>query len=339
MLPSDAQTVVINGLDADLIILSLMNDNQYIYLMRENADEVTVLDVPNLRQAIVDEMMLKWDVNTDNTKDLIESYCVMCSLLGNDFIPHLLTLNLKSTSGLDKLIKYTGQAYQSFGLLVSNGAINYMALSDILQNIAKTEDQDIFAETKRYLTPFHNNKNMSKSDFYGLKNKDPLAENILASPSKWRQSYYKYLFYTNIQIDSSVINIACENYIQGIYWTYNYYKRRNTDNMWYYPYNYPPSVKDIANYTMCMTEPKNTTAQAPLDANMQMLIVLPRECKHLLDDKYARYIDDHTKGLAHLYPKKYMIHTYLKTHLWECCPELPVINVPYIIEILKPLKI
>lgn len=337
---NNVDTVVINGLDADLIILSLMNykNGQNLYLMREAA-EMTYVSIANLRQAIIDEMTQKWSISDQDNNDIIESYCLMCSLLGNDFIPHLLTLNLKNNNSLDKLIRYSGQAYKSFGLLVSNSIINYTALSDILQNIAKAEDQDIFNETKKYLTAtFHNSP--LKSDFYGVKNKDPLASQIYANPSKWRYLYYKHLFYTNTLIDSMVINTACENYIKGIYWTYNYYKRNNKDYLWYYPYSYPPSVKDIANYTMCMTQDitsdvtSSATGKGMLDANMQMLIVLPRECKHLLQDKYAQYIDDHKKGLFHLYPKKYTIHTYLKTHLWECCPELPVINVPYIKKII-----
>lgn len=336
-----SNSIVINGLDADLIILSLINhrDGQNIYLMREDSNQnTTIVDITNLRQAIINEMTQKWDIINCNHKDLIESYCVMCSLLGNDFIPHLLTLNLKNphANSLDKLIRYSGQAYKTFGLLVTDGIINNMVLSDILQNVAKTEDNDIFTETKKYLLTFNGPKD-PLSEFYGLKNKDPLASQIYANPSKWRQLYYKKLFYTNTLIDSTVINIACKNYIKGIHWTYNYYKRKNIDNIWYYPYSYPPSVKDIANYTMCINDNECTEGveDVDLDANMQMLIVLPRECKHLLESKYAQYIDDHKKGLAHLYPKSYTIHTYLKTHLWECCPELPLINVPYIRKIIR----
>ena len=51
-----------------------------------------------------------------------------------------------------------------------------------------------------------------------------------------------------MNIDSLSISIASYNYIKGIYWTYNYYKRFDLDYEWYYPYNYPPTVKDISNY-------------------------------------------------------------------------------------------
>ena len=47
----------------------------------------------------------------------------MCSILGNDFIPHILNLNIKS-GGLDKLITITEIAIRANGPLVENNEIN-----------------------------------------------------------------------------------------------------------------------------------------------------------------------------------------------------------------------
>lgn len=336
---SDDMTVTINGLDADLIILSLMSQRRNLHLMRENQG---YLNIDNLKNAIIRELTQKWELAEDtNINDLIESYCVMCSLLGNDFLPHLLTLNLKSQSdmnALDKLIQFAGQSFKLFGLLINDSTINSMALYDILQNIAKTEDKDLFEDTQRYLR--NNAPHHQIGDYYGLKNKDKLASQIYSSQlAKWRQLYYKALFHTNILIDSTVINNACKSYIDGIFWTYNYYKRRVTDYMWYYPYGYPPTAKDIANYTLSITAREDSFAKADVPADLttdlQMLIVLPIESISLFKEEYKSYLTDISKGLHHLYPKHYKIHTYLKTHLWECIPELPIINVLYIIELLK----
>ena len=35
-----------------------------------------------------------------------------------------------------------------------------------------------------------------------------------------------------------------------------------------------------------------------------------------------------------MFPTKFKIHTYLKTHLWECYPELPKINIELIKKII-----
>jgi 5'-3' exonuclease len=184
-----------------------MSHKKNIYLLREasgstnNKQQVldtsnTFLNIDNLRIAIVKELTKKWniilqdpnDMYSKEAQDVIESYCVMCSLLGNDFIPHLLTLNLKA-DGLEKLITYTAISYRTNGLLVQDSVINYMALSDILQNIAKTEDKDIYTITEKYMksSATHHTQHMqhnniyvvqNASEYYAIKNKDSLAEKI-----------------------------------------------------------------------------------------------------------------------------------------------------------------
>jgi len=328
----DDSSVIINGLDADLIILSLMSHRKNIYLMRESESN-TYVNIENLRKAIIQELNKKWkipiipDIYSNEANDVIESYCVMCSLLGNDFIPHPLTLNLKS-NGLEKLISCTGTTYATYGLLVNDSTINYSALSDILQQLAKNEDREIFEETERYLK--RTSHSSIPSEYYALKNKDPIAKKIYENISKWHQTYYKTIFHTNITIDSSVISNVCECFITGIYWTYSYYKKRPYDNTWHYPYVYPPSMKDIANYTLGNDMPVMKDNTVEFTTNMQLMIVLPIESKHLLLEKYQKMMDNQIMGLYHLYPRSYNIHTYLKTHLWECTPVLPTINIDHI---------
>jgi 5'-3' exonuclease len=330
-------SIVINGMDADLIILSLMSNRQNIHLMRET-DTRTYINIDNLRKAIINEMVLKWsldsqmfnDIYSKNSIDLVESYCVMCSLLGNDFIPHLLTLKLKS-NGLDKLIQYTGNSYETYGLLVQDDKINYETLTDIIQQIAKSEDTDIVEECKKYVSyRLTNTNNMKSSDYYAMKNKDNLASIIYTDQSKWKQNYYKYIFGTCIQKDSSVVSSACLNYITGIYWTYAYYKCKDYDDTWYYPYTYPPVIKDISNHLVGNTEPIIENHRINIDSNIQLLIVLPYESRQLVDIKYRKYFENVKYGMRHLYPTEYKIQTFLKTHLWECEPVLPTININYI---------
>jgi 5'-3' exonuclease len=334
----DDTMIVINGLDADLIILSLMSHHKNIYLMREGTDSV-YLNIHNLRKAIIKELSRLWNITSiENENDLIESYCVMCSLLGNDFIPHLLTLNLK-IDGLNKLMKYTGCAYANIGLLVQNSKINYDVLVDILQQIAVHEDTDLHHLLGKYMK--HNAPaGTQNSEYYALKHKDVIAASMYSNISKWRQLYYKNIFNTNITLDSTVINCACKNYIKGIYWTYAYYKKQDYDKLWYYAYGYPPSTKDLANFTLGNSElaiDVKANTDIVLNRDIQLLLVLPSHSKDLLKAEYQKYMEDPIYGLCHLYPKKYKIHTFLKTHLWECVPELPLINITYISQRLSSI--
>lgn len=329
--------IIINGLDADLIILSLLSHKPNIFLLRESGEENTYVNIHNLRLAIIQELMQRFQIASDEclTHDLIESYCVLCTFLGNDFVPHLLNLNLKS-NGLEKLLLYAATTYKTCGLLVHNGSINYAALTDVIQQIAKTEDRDVFEETEKYLKFHLHSQNNMPSDFYAIKNKDPIAPMIYANINKWRHIYYKELFNTNIYIDSTVISDACKNYIEGIYWTYAYYKRLPHSTIWYYAYAFPPSARDIANYSLANTEPiLKAHDNLRVTSDIQLMIVLPIASSHLVQDKYRKYMQSKSAGLFHLYPQTYRICTFLKTHLWECIPILPNINLEHISKYIK----
>ena len=337
----DYETIVIHGLDADLIILSLMSHKKNIYLMREQDEKITYLNILALRRAVINELIIKWELNPNIKEDIfseeciniIESYCIICSILGNDFIPHILSLNLKN-NGLEKLINSTKIAIKNNGLLVYNNEINNNCLIEILNELAKNEDKEIYNETEVYIRKKVENTE-NKSDLYALKYKENIAKIIYSNISIWRFNYYKYMFNTNINNDSSVIISACKNYIKGIYCTYNYYKKKDMDHIWYYPYCYPPSIKDIANHLQASLPEEIKNNGDYVSPHVQLLVVLPKESINLLPTKCKKYMEDIKYGLKHMYPSEYKIHTYLKTHLWESAPVLPIINIKYIQSIVN----
>ena len=168
------------------------------------------LNIGELRKAILCELKTNWGIDYETSDDpiavncdLIETYCTACTILGNDFIPHLLTIELKN-NGIDNLLLATKRSIKINGLLVNNGVINHNCLIDIFKDLANTEDDDIHNICEKYIKKkIPDNKN-TPSDFYGLKNKDPLINTIYNSPNKWRQEYYRIIFDNNISIDSTI---------------------------------------------------------------------------------------------------------------------------------------
>jgi len=323
------EPIIINGLDADLIILSLISGKNNIYLMRENKDQITYVNIDNLKLALITELKSKWLI--ENDIDLIESYCVMCSILGNDFIPHILNLNIKS-GGLDKLINITELAIKNNGSLVESNKINQATLTEIFNKIAETEDNDIISQITNDIEKKPRDYSCNSQE-YAIKNKDPILSEIFNNSKKWRYYYYKRLFDININVDSLMISTAASLYIKGIYWTYNYYKKMDLDYTWYYPYNYPPTAKDINNYLKVNTITPITLNGDYLKSSQQLLLILPIQSIHLINEKQQKYMKDIKCGLTHLYPAEYKIQTLFKNHLWECCPILPIINIDKIIKI------
>jgi len=327
---SNKGNLVINGLDADLIILSLISGLPNIYLMRENNDDVTYVSIDNLKQALLNELKPKWTF-IDNDIDIIESYCVMCSILGNDFIPHILTLNMKN-GGLNTLIDITTTALKEHQTLVSNGKINKDCLTDIFTKMAETEETDLFTEVSKFIHKKPSDFTL-KSQEFGIKNKDELLQEIYVNNKKWRYNYYKSLFDININFDSSLVSVLVESYIKGIYWTYNYYKKFDLDYEWFYPYNYPPSARDISNYLKVNDIQEIKKNGNYLKPEMQLLLITPIQSNHLLDfnKKLKNLTIEDKQGLTYLFPKEFKIQTFLKTQLHECTPVLPMINIKKIL--------
>jgi 5'-3' exoribonuclease 2 len=294
--------------------------------MRENNDDITYVSINNLKQALLNELKHRWTF-IDNDKDIIESYCVMCSILGNDFIPHILSLNIK-TGGVNTLIDITTNALKEHQTLVSNGKINKDCLTAIFSEIGLSEETEIIKEVFKFIHKKPSDFTL-KSQEYGIKNKDELLHEIYINNKKWRYNYYKSLFDININFDSSLISVLVASYIKGIYWTYNYYKKFDLDYEWFYPYNYPPTARDISNYLKVNDIPKIEKNGDYLKPEMQLLLILPIQSNHLLDfnKKLKNLTIDDKKGLTYLYPNDFKIQTFLKTQLHECCPVLPMINL------------
>ena len=291
--------------------------------MRENDDNITYLDINELKKSLLDELKINW--KNLNEIEIIESYCVMCSILGNDFIPNIITLNMKN-KGLQRIIDYTTIAIEKNGSLIIDGKINQDCLKEIFFQISNNEDENIFEEVSNVIQKKPRDFTLNSQE-YGLKNKDKLLNDIYSNNKKWRSYYYKELFDINIHHDSSLISVVIENYIKGIYWTYNYYKGFDLDYDWYYPYNYSPTSRDIYNYLNVNNIKEITKNGNFLNPKIQLFLILPIQSNHLLDDKLKELTTDIKKGFKHLFPLEFKIQTFLKNHLHECLPILPIIDI------------
>lgn len=132
--PKDTDNSVIYGLDADLLFLSLSTHNKNIYLIRESQElgkeaEITnnagieskfnYVSIDLLRKCIINEMIYRIADEGDTKmeekikekhKNFINDFTFGCFLLGNDFVPNILSLNLKSANknidnGLDIILE------------------------------------------------------------------------------------------------------------------------------------------------------------------------------------------------------------------------------------------
>ena len=359
--PEDVK--IIHGMDADLIMLSLLSHIPNIYLMREDAktEENFYLDIHALRLGILKDLRIQyqWNMGSDVCKDpysleaqeIIETYVLLCTLLGNDFIPHPISFSLKK-GGLEKILNLAKELWND-GLTLINletHTIHWTFISKLLEQISKTENDDVYVAVKDY---FHKKPRFETEEqriecYPTLSEyRDPLAFEMLykIDARKWRLYYYKHLFHTRLN-DTKVIMDSCHMYLQGILWTYHYYKGFHKDDRWYYPYSYSPTMRDLSNYLNSHINTfegiqsewkKRTQAVYFTSSAAQLLSILPKESAHCVPPKVKDLLLGDAR-LQYLYPTEYPMQTFMKTHLWECTPVLPPMNIAYVESLLPAPK-
>jgi len=346
----NTESIFVYGLDADLIMLSLISHHPNIYLMRETihinlietSNKFIYLNIDKLRHRILRRLIDKfnWDIEDEDIKDIyspkaceiIESYVVLCFLLGNDFLPHIPSLSLKK-NGHARLLYSAKTVNDNMKCnIISNNTINYDYLINLLKLLSAEETDIILKLNEEYLKKRPYNETQ-----YALHNKSPLANAIYSCPNKWRSLYYKDLF----KSDASIVLDSCKLFIDGLQWTYSYYKQFPKNDRWYYPYGYSPTILDLTNY---MQGNMNTFENAitvkslpPISSDVQLLVILPPQSISILPEKLRKYMSDPKYGIVHMYPMKYHIETYLKTYLWECIPLLPAIDIELIEECISSI--
>ena len=91
--------ICIYGLDADLIMLSLVSKKENIVLLRERTDynientdnEYIYLKIDPLKDHIIRSLNIDFDIDDS----IIDDYIFICFLLGNDFMNHIPSLSLR----------------------------------------------------------------------------------------------------------------------------------------------------------------------------------------------------------------------------------------------------
>lgn len=355
------EVAIIYGLDADLIMLSLMSHHQALFLMREPTgpykDQDTeagflFMDIHAFRVALLQELQIKyrWPVTQDmiqnpydkDARKVIEMYVCVCFLLGNDFLPHPLTLSLKK-GGHDALLMAAKNCLErDIAFWDDQGNPSNEFFVEIIDIISKDEDNALWKTNQDYLRKKPFTTLADNVDSYPLQPefKHPLAKQIyeMKNSSKWRSLYYQHMFHTKL-FDTSVIRTACTSYVQGLHWTYRYYKRLPKDPLWYYPYGYPPTLKDLKNFMESLsaddTQKLLENFVSPpnkgfVSSDVQLLCIMPKDSYAILPAKVKKVMTNKEFGCTHLFPSTYQVQTYLKTHLWECNPVLPWIDVVHV---------
>lgn len=313
-------TSVIYGLDADLIMLSL-NHLKYckdIYLYRETDDnnQNSFFYINDLAIELIN--VIKNNENKDNNlnseinEKLIKDYIFMCFLLGNDFLPHFPSLNIR-LNGIDTLISiYSENFYKKNKNLVYYDntdidilyKINMKNFKEFIYILSTTEQQFLInLEENRQ----RQENNYNKNNIIDIKN-EVIFNNIpifdrniekFINPNeiKWERRYYSSLLNISLNIDDGKYNKKLyditSNYIEILLWTLNYYNNDCLNWRLAYNYNYPPLLSDLHKSIPYFNNEINILKELnPYPGLCSLIFIIPPNSYNLLPEKIKKYFYD-----------------------------------------------
>ena len=250
-------TNVIYGLDADLIMLSMVSSKDNIYLLRERT-EYNIEDTENeYIYLIIDELKKKI-----NSICNINDYIFICFLLGNDFINHLPSLCLRY-GGYDVLLdtyQMMQERYGGYFCLIDLELEHCIHLSffkefiyelslkenSLLQKKQIIREKQYKRAYQNYSHIFHQLKeNKTINDIYNFQNnyqgdKDKCKEMINNLPILYYPNEKKYQYNSDL--------VLSKDYLNSLIWTSHYYFKECINWKYSTQYDRGPLLKDLFKY-------------------------------------------------------------------------------------------
>jgi 5'-3' exonuclease len=336
---SKDNSYVIYGLDADLIFLALSTESDKIFLLREatefnkkeSKEVLNFVSIKVMRDSIYTTMK-KFIENIDRTK-IINDFIFMCYFLGNDFLPHIPSLDIQN-EGIENLINnYIKTTISLPGEYLLEKKINNKFLALFIKNLASEEEYILKTEFgkphKRHYS--HGNdeyeKEVSKIENLQFKINDPISLGS-DTPEKWRLRYYKHYWNINDEELEKFSEKLVEHYLRGIKWVTQYYFDSCPCWDWYYPFDHPPFISDIAKYIdkIDMNEIKFKLGE-PLKPFMQLLAVLPPQSNYLLPTNLQKLVVNPKSSIIYMYPEEFTQDFINKKKYWMGIPNLPPLDI------------
>ena len=334
------KNTVIYGLDADLIMLSInhLPISQNIYLFRETPHFIKsinselepnasyIIDIPELAKIITLDMNNGVE---DEKINRIYDYIFLCFFLGNDFMPHFPSVNIR-TGGVDKMLNaYKATIGNTNENLTDGKKIYWKNVRKLVQHLANLEEENLKIETKvRDRREKQEMPDITPEDKFKKFDSIPQYERALEKyinpyKSNWQYRYYKCLF--DIDIDEVRKKQICKNYLEGLEWTMKYYTTGCPDWRWCYNHNYPPLFSDLLHYIPVFdTEFIVNKKPSPVSDLVQLSYVLPKQSLHLLPEKlYDNLIKDHSDW----YKSDCEFVWSYSRYFWESHVQLPHIDI------------
>lgn len=329
---TDEESYCINGPDADLFMLALATHKPNFYILREDSfdplNEFFCVDVNQTRKSLIEKLKWENDNYQFNERHAINDFVFMCFAVGNDFLPHVPSIEIIE-NGVEMMIeiyKNTGKQVGHITTINSKGkvSINKDALYSFFTTIGQCELENF------------ENKLSSKVNFFP--DQIMLNHSHRDEKGKWHLDLESYTHeYNEVHFEKDSWQQqerVCHQYIQGLQWVITYYTTGCPSWNWYYPYQYAPMAKTISEHIKTYSSPRYGVTKPSLPFQ-QLLSVLPPKSSRLLPNPLNKCLNDKQSKMARFCPDKITIDLAGKRREWEGITIIPMVDQKIVKEICK----
>ena len=352
-------SIIIYGLDADLIILSMLYDNNNIKLLRETdhlsndikdffpSSDYIYVSINEYVMGLFEDYKLK----SFDKQNIIKDIIFFSFFGGNDFVEPFINTKIRERDNYSKIFNiYTKILFSKQKYLIYNNEINISFFQEFIYELSQTEDMFV----KKSLRQRFQKNNMVHDDpldneihnyyhsYYTNRN-NPLYSQYCSQFDQidytniheiWKNQYNSY-FFSDISI-----NDVCKNYLESLQWTYKYYVDEGVPSwLFHYKYRVAPCPSDLYNFLNNSSEPFNCkfTEDDVITPIQQLLYVTPIQHSSLLPYSYQCIIKD--PNITDLFQLKFKLDVVkgLKNIYSE--PILPPIDVDLYESILLTIPV
>jgi 5'-3' exonuclease len=330
-------SVAVYGLDADLIVLSLLGMETagltHIWLFREETLPSPVNTEACASQTHPSPVMEWFSVHAlrrwlvrhvlpDSHRIFLLSYLLAMSFLGNDFLPRSIGLTLRQ-EGHSVLL-------EALHLLLSQGTFLVCPQTLELHETGLTHLFRIFA--------LQEESHISHAIFQKQRQARYVASSLPLGDKDWPLTQHEEMFllrgkgtlipgwethYQTTFFPGQDRSRICSEYLYGIQWNWAYYtgQYQNVCFNWYYPFTLPPLWTWLTSHS-CPIFPGTVQVRAtdirPVE---QLALVLPLESWGLIPSCPERSLP---LCAPYWFPSSFSFHSVGKRFFWECEAMIPI---------------
>lgn len=303
--------------------MPIANANQTDYIM---------IKLHTLKRMLKEDMLQESYVSLDFEK-FVDDYIFLCFFVGNDFLPHLPSLDIRENA-VDRLVRIYHNVNRSYwrpGLyLTDNGTVNLERCQEILHELGQSEI-DIFKRRKvnddRYESRLLQNKRVKWHEDHpnGERFPEPQRVNdyVRLGDNGCKERYYtsKFGFRGHFR---DIADMVTKEYVRGLCWVLAYYYKGCPDWQWFYPFHYAPFAEDMRSI-MNINLDFNSSAP-PFKPLEQLMGVFPEKSASALPQSWRKLMSDPESPIIDFYPTNFKIDMNGKKQAYLGVAILPFID-------------